>query len=67
MHEKYIFTFDAAAKIAENFALVPDGENKPWIMPHYSRQRQSVLTQRKSEVCVLIDNTDFGLDVTIAE
>lgn len=29
MHEKYIFTFDAAAKIAKNFALVPDGEYKP--------------------------------------
>lgn len=30
MNEKYIFfTFEAAAKIAENFALAPDGEYKP--------------------------------------
>lgn len=60
MHEKYIFTFDAAAKIAEDFVLVPDGEYKPWIMPCYSRQRQFVLTQGQSEVCVLIDNTEFA-------
>lgn len=58
------FTFEAAAKIAENFALAPDGEYKPWIMPCDSRHRQSVLTQRQSEVCALKDNTDCGLSVT---
>lgn len=61
-----IFTFEAAAKIAENFALAPDGEYKPWIMPRDSRQRQSVLTQRQSEVCALKDNTDSGLSPTTA-
>lgn len=64
---KYISTSDAAAKIAENFASVPDGEYKLWIMLCGSIQRQSVLTQRQSEFCVLTDNPDSGLHVSTAK
>lgn len=35
-------------------------------MPCDTRQRQFELTQRQCGVCVLIDNTDFGLHVIIA-